>query len=393
MGEENAARKRFTAAEMMDPDCIFPNRTEEIAILNRATEILKTAPMAHYYLGCLLYDKKQYEAAILHWEQAIREKEDLAPAYRNLSIAYYNKENNIQKAMQAMKTACSLDAEYPRIWLEYDQLQTRSNRPVKERLAVLEAHRKQAEERDDLFLRRITLLNCAGRYQEALDALLSRRFHPWEGGEGKVSAQYRFSLIRLATDDLKDGRPASALARLNASLQYPLNLGEGKLPNVPDNQAYYYMGLAHRALGDEKKSAACLVKAASGSCEPEPVLYYNDQPSDFIFYQGLAKQTLGRETEAYEAFSRLVAYGEQHLADKPEYDFFAVSLPEIEVYQENIAQRNRIYCNYLRALGEFGLGNPEKAENLLLGILKEQADHQGAIAHLAMIKIFNSLAQ
>ena len=47
--------------------------------------------MAHYYLGNLLYDKKQYESAIAHWEKAVEQKDGLALAHRNLAIACYNK--------------------------------------------------------------------------------------------------------------------------------------------------------------------------------------------------------------------------------------------------------------------------------------------------------------
>ncbi|MCC8152007.1 MAG: DUF5107 domain-containing protein [Lachnospiraceae bacterium] len=386
MGRKRSAAECYERAEAMRPDCIFPNRVEEIAILNSAVSALGTAPMAHYYLGNLLYDKKQYAAAVEHWETAVAEKQDLAVAHRNLSIAYYNKENNTEKALRAMEKACELDVGYPRLWLEYDQLLARANRPVGERLAVMEMHREQVVQRDDLFLRWATLLNCEGEYETALERLSFRQFHPWEGGEGKVSSQYRYALIQLAADDIDHSRYREALERLEASMQYPANLGEGKLPNVPDNQAHYYMGLAYHKLGDEEKSAEYLARAAAGPPEPEPVLYYNDQPSDYIFYQGLAKRALGREAEAQEAFSRLVTYGEKHLMDEVEYDFFAVSLPEIEVYQEDIALRNRLYCNYLRALGEFGLGNREKAEKLLCRILEEQADYQGAIAHLKVFR-------
>ena len=44
--------------------------------------------------------------------------------------------------------------------------------------------------------------------------------------------------------------------------------------------------------------------------------------------------------------------------------------------------RNTQYCNYLRALGDLGLGEKEEAKELFNGILNLQKDHQGAISHL-----------
>lgn len=119
--------------------------------------------------------------------------------------------------------------------------------------------------------------------------------------------------------------------------------------------------------------------ATTGPQEPGSVLYYNDQPSDFIYYQGLANQALGREAAAKKAFHQLISYGERHIFDEVSYDFFAVSLPEIEVYQDDIALRNTQYCNYLRALGALGLGKAKKAEELFQTVLAKQNDYQGAI--------------
>ena len=134
-------------------------------------------------------------------------------------------------------------------------------------------------------------------------------------------------------------------------------------------------------LDDTKKAAAFFALAASGAQDPERVLYYNDQPSDFIFYQGLANMELGREAAAKKAYHQLKIFGETHLFDKISYDFFAVSLPEIEVFQDNLTFRNIQYCNYLRALGAIGLGEKEQALELLAEILEKQSDHQGALAH------------
>ena len=384
LGNDAAAADCFASGEHACPDCCFPNRVEEIAVLKAAIDKLPQAPMAHYYLGCLYYDKKQYCLATEHWEAAVKENNSIAMVFRNLSIAYYNKQQDGEKALTAMEKACQLDSTYPRYLLEYDQLAARLNLPVSDRLARMEAQHDLLKERDDLYLRYITLLNNTGRYQEAYDALMSHHFHPWEGGEGKVSAQYRYALIHLAKNQLAAGNPETALQLLNSALTYPKNLGEGKLPNVPDNQIHYFMGMAFRQTGESAKAEEYFRLAASGPQEPSSVLYYNDQPSDFIYYQGLAARALGNDAAARKAFHKLISFGEQHLFDEVEYDFFAVSLPEIEVYQEDIRLRNVQYCNYLRALGSLGLGKNEKAEELFAGILEKQGDYQGALEHRTM---------
>lgn len=378
-GQAEEALQAYRAAENDPADCCFPNRIEEIRILEDAIRSLGSAPMAHYYLGNLLYDKKQYAEAITHWEITTLQKPELAAAYRNLSIAYYNKQNDAEKAMSVLEKACELDPMYPRLWLEYDQLAARLGRSNEERLSVMESHPEVTKERDDLYLRYIALMNCTGRYEEAYKALMSRQFHPWEGGEGKVSTQYRYALIHMAIQKLEEGQPEAALPLLEKTLTYPDNLGEGKLFNVPDNQAHYYMGLSYRMLGNTMKAKACFELATSGSQEPGSVLYYNDQPSDYIYYQGLAHQALGQEDQARKSYHQLIRYGEKHLFDTVSYDFFAVSLPEIEVFQDDIALRNEQYCRYLRALGHLGLGQTAEARVLLMEILAKQPDYQGAL--------------
>ena len=111
--------------------------------------------------------------------------------YRNLAIAYYNKEKDPAKALDVMKKALELDPSYPRFLQEYDQLLAKNNVSVKDRLSVLEQYPHLLEERDVLYLEYITLLNKTGQYDKALTCLKGHIFHPWEGGEGKVSGQYR----------------------------------------------------------------------------------------------------------------------------------------------------------------------------------------------------------
>ena len=170
-----------------------------------------------------------------------------------------------------------------------------------------------------------------------------------------MADEYKAALFALADRALAEGRPEDAAAFAERTLSYPENLGEGKLDNVPDNRAWYVMGCAARQKGDEARARECFEKAASGSQVPEPVRYYNDQPSDYIYYQGLAWAALGEPEKAKKSFHQLIIFGEQHLFDRVGYDFFAVSMPELEVYQDDIQQRSDDYCRRLIDLGRRGL--------------------------------------
>ena len=354
LGRTGAARADAEKAESLSADLCFPNKLEEKLILEYAVSLLPAAPKAHYFLGELLYDKKQYAAAICHWQAAVREMPDLAPAHRNLSIACYN-HGDKRLAAGEIASACRLEPGNSRFLLEQEQLFKRLERPVKERLALLEEHKEIIPDRYALMLAYVSLLNQDGQHEKALDLLTHYAFHVWEGGEGKVADEYKTALFALAEKALSDGRPEEAIAYAERTLTYPVNLGEGKLENVPDNRAWYVMGCAYKAMNDGSRAKECFEKATIGSQAPEPVRYYNDQPSDYIFYQGLAFAALGDIEKARKSFHQLIIFGERHIFDRVGYDFFAVSMPELEVFQDDIQKRSDDYCRRMTALGHRGL--------------------------------------
>ena len=206
------------------------------------------------------------------------------------------------------------------------QLLRRLGCPVDQRLALLQAHPSLLEDRYALMLAYVSLLNQSGQYEKALSLLMTYTFHVWEGGEGKVADEYKTALFALAERALAEGKAEEAIRYAERTLTYPDNLGEGKLDNVPDNRAYYLMGCGCRQLGDAARAEEYFRLAASGSPMPEPVRYYNDQPSDYIYWQGLAFHALGNDEMAKKSFHQLIAFGERHIFDVVGYDFFASSI-------------------------------------------------------------------
>ncbi|HJW15491.1 MAG TPA: hypothetical protein VJ499_00130, partial [Flavisolibacter sp.] len=239
---------------------------------------------------------------------------------------------------------------------------------------------------------KITLMNILGHYKEAKSLISNFKFHPWEGGEGKVVSQYLICQLELAKQAIIDNSPEEALLYLSEAEKYPSNLGEGKLPGTQENDIHYLQGLAYLQLNENKKAQLLFEKATHGNTEPYQAIFYNDPQPDKIFYQGLAWLQLGESSKAFKIFERLIQFGEQHIEDNVSIDYFAVSLPDLLVFDIDLNQRNRIHCLYLMALGHLGLRkeSSNRLEQYFNDILQLDCNHQGAIVHKKMIFFLNN---
>ncbi|MDR3217475.1 MAG: DUF5107 domain-containing protein, partial [Dysgonamonadaceae bacterium] len=350
------------AASQLSPDRCFPNRIEEVIVLKDVLEKNPLDAKAPYYLGNFWYAARQYEEAIDCWEKSAKSDPAFPTVLRNLALAYYNKRNDKVRAQQLLEEAFALDPTDARIFMELDQLYKKLGRSHEQRLALLETHLPLVEQRDDLSIERITLYNQSGEYEKAKHLIERRKFHPWEGGEGKVTGQYVLCCVELAKQAINRKDYARALQLLKDTDVYPHNLGEGKLENAEENDIYYYKGIAYRGLGDETNADAWFEKATRGSSEVQLAFFYNDQPPDKIFYQGLAWRALGEEDKARNRFNQLIKYGEQQMFNTCKIDYFAVSLPDLAIWDDDLNIRNQIHCHYVMGLGYLGFGDKEKAQ-------------------------------
>ena len=375
-GKKDEALAYYQKAEQMCPDYCFPNKLEEVLMLQDAMTLNPTGSKAPYYLGNFHYAVRCYDDAVTCWETSVALDDRFPTVLRNLSLAYYNKQHNPQKALAALEKAYNLDTTDARILMELDQLYKKLRYPHRQRLDFLEAHANEVEQRDDLCIERITLYNQLGEYQKAYDLINSRKFHPWEGGEGKVTSQYVFCRVELAKQALAEKRYADAVRLLKETEKYPDNLGEGKLSMAEENDIHYWLGCAYEGLGDMEQAKAYFERATKGSAEPAIAFFYNDQQPDKIFYQGLAWRKLGEEDKARSRFNRLIKHGEKHLFDKVKIDYFAVSLPDLLIWDDDLNVRNLIHCNLVMGLGYLGLGDKEQARKFLSEVIRLDINHQ-----------------
>lgn len=384
-GQGEKSKKFLALAAAANSDYCFPHRLEDLLALRSCLKKNPRDSRGWYYLGNLLYDKRRYEEAIDAWERCRTLDQTFSTARRNLALAYYNKRGDAKAARVELEAAFQLNRNDARVLMELDQLYQKIGMPPKERLAFLEENRPCVLMRDDLYVEYVKLLNLLGRPGEALCRIEERHFHPWEGGEGKVILQYIAALIGLAKRALRDGKYEDAAALLWRATMYPENLGEGKLAGAKENNIYYWLGVVYQRMGNSERARSCFEQAAQGDDEPAGMMYYNDQPPEMVFYKGLAIKALGREKDARRCFEKLIAYGQAHEDEEVKIDYFAVSLPDLMVFDEDLNIRNRLHCRFMSALGLLGKGEQRRAAELLERVMRENPNHLGAFIHREMI--------
>lgn len=381
------AESAYDQASKYPSDYCFPNRPEAVLALKDAMHMNKKDAKAPYYLGCLYYDKRQYDVAMEVWRESAEIDPKFPTVWRNLALGLFNKEQKGEEAVKCMEKAFLLDTTDARILMEQDQLYKRLGYDHAMRLKHLQQYPELIAKRDDLLLEEITLLNQTGQYEEAMKKLDAHQFHPWEGGEGKVSGQYQLSRLELAKKALFQHDYDTAISLLEECLVYPHHLGEGKLYGAQENDFYYFLGCAYAAKGMADKANQCWEEATKGPQEPAAAMYYNDAKPDKIFYQGLALLKLGRVDEAHGRFYKLINYGKNHLFEDVVMDYFAVSLPDLQIWEGDLNLSNQIHCKYMLALGFYGLGDKKHAERYLKEASRLDKNHLGILSFKSLIEL------
>jgi tetratricopeptide (TPR) repeat protein len=362
LGRGQESSEYAKRAEAASPRYCFPARLEEMIVLEAAIAGDPADAKANYYLGNLYYDKRRYDDAIRCWRRSVELDRGFSIPWRNLGIAEFNVLGDARAAEQMYERAFAANQADARVLYEWDQLKKRTGLAAPEdRLRFLEEHGALVEQRDDLTIEFITLLNRTGQWRKALEMLSRRRFSPWEGGEGLVSAQYVNAHRALGRAALTSGAAGEALRHFEAARHYPENLGEGKHLLTLERDLDYLSGLAAQRLGEDGVARAYWAAAAA------PLPYVGTSS----YFQALALRALGEEQQTKAVLLDLLKAADAKMKQEPKVDYFATSLPNMLLFHDDLKKRNRTESLLLSALASDGLGDGAKAAELLRQVRAE----------------------
>lgn len=360
LGEADNGRDYYQRAAQSPADYCFPARLEELEVL---THVCATNPhdaRAPYYLGNLLFDKKQYEPAIENWEAATQLDPHFSIAWRNLGLAYFNVRKDAIKARECYEQALKVNPQDHRVLYEMAILLKRMGADPAEILSLFETRLNLVKERDHLYLDWATLYNDLKQPQKALELLSARRFYPWEGLEGLIADQYALAHLRLGQQALAGGNPQKALEHFQAGWHFPPTLGGGRWSAVSDLPCQYYEGVALAQLGQSETAEAAFERVLAAD---ESEWSLNFLPS-LIYFKALALQRLGKTAEAQQKLEGFLAALGAEL-DNPEVAEPINSQP----FHVDAQKLKQVHLTYLLGLAHHGLGHAAEAQQAFEAVL------------------------
>jgi tetratricopeptide (TPR) repeat protein len=179
---------------------------------------------------------------------------------------------------------------------------------------------------------------------------------------------------------LANGKAVLALEHFTAASQPPANLGEEFHYLQSRADVNFWRGEALNQLGRHQESAKAYNASAD---EVQDFQQMAVKPfSSFTYYRGLSLLALGRTSEADDLFTALGERGRELQQLPGEIDYFATSLPNMLVFEEDQTLRNQIEGKFLEGLALLHLEGPTAARDRFQQVLELDPSHYGATDQL-----------
>ena len=166
--------------------------------------------------------------------------------------------------------------------------------------------------------------------------------------------QFTAAHLSLGRQALNAGDPESALRHFTGAMATPESLGEAYHLLQATADVNYWIGKAMNALGrmEEARNHFGLSASEAGDFSESAVTAH----SPLSYFRGLSLRELGRDEEAATLFRSLLRFAKNKLKEPAKVDYFATSLPDLLVFDEDPQSRRDAENHLLLALAHHGLG-------------------------------------
>ena len=328
----------------------YPVRYEEQKILEDV--ISKTeSENAKMLLGCLLYNKLDYNKAAELWEEC-----DAYIGRRNLAVAYFSHLKRGEEALSIMKSLVNERKTDEELLYETVCLMDKMGVTPQEKIELITSHKVT---RDDVLTELSKAYNQAFMPDKAIETLMSHDFVPCEGGEHAIADQYMFAYLVKGKTELDSGNFTKAIEYFREGQILPQSLGAGIWNHCKLIPLKFYEAICLEKIGEKTKADEIFRYIATVQIEYFSNMHLKELP----YFQAYSFNHLGEEikgqhliTKYFREWSRIV--------DIKDNGYFGTTPFFIPFVDEPTKLRKAQYL-YLTGLCTDYMGNTEKAKESL----------------------------
>ncbi|MGH9586446.1 MAG: DUF5107 domain-containing protein [Acidobacteriaceae bacterium] len=295
-GNASEAERYARTAAASRSVAVFPNRLEDYSILLDALRSHPEDAQAKYEMGNFLFAHSRYKKAASLWREASSSGFNNSVLLRNLGVYDWRVQHDLPKAAEDYTRAIQISPHEYRLYPDLDEIYEQQDN-ASARAELFRNAPSDVLAQDTVQARRIVFLMEQAKYNDALAALASRTFTPWEGGMA-MHSMFVFANLQSGKRKLADHQPAQAEKYFRAAMLYPENLGTGEPSNPDTAEQLYWLGNALEAQGradDAKTAWKQATGRQGGRCRLFPALALQK-----IGDNSTAKMLLGQCIEAAE---------------------------------------------------------------------------------------------
>lgn len=339
----------------------MPNTLFERLLLESYLEIEYSCEL-EYLLSILLIDKNQKDAAYVKLNNCYKKGFKNSIFLRVLGQLEFNLNKCGDKALSYYEEAIEYNKEDSRLVYEYDQLKKILNVDPIARLDYLNENLKHIEYRDDLKVEYSWLLCQLGEYEECLDYMVSTKFHPFEGGEGKVIEIYKTAKLAIVKQLIANQQYSEGLKILLTINDIPECLGEDIIWGSPNADIEYFKGVCYLGLGEQENAHSCFKSCIEEKVITSSELSYKPEKLQMNYYQALANEKVGNIAQKNVVIKDLEKLSLDKLNVDVEVDYFAISVPEFSIFDVDANDINKAHSYFLLALCAKAKGDNKQEE-------------------------------
>lgn len=389
LDDAGSAAEHRRRARAGDRTWNFAARLDDVDALEAALAADPNDPTAAALLGHWCYAHGRTNEAVTHWRHSVTHDPSDPVVWRNLGLAAFNSAHDAEAATAAYERALALVPTDAKLIFEHDQLLKRIGAATALRLSRLEQRPELIGQRDDLSVEYAHLLVNARRQVDALAVLTRRRFQPWEGGEGQVLQAWERTQLALAREAATVD-PAVAVTHARAAIDIPETLGEARHPLANPARLMLALGDALSTAGSPSEAAAAWrasAEAVGDFAAMAPQAY-----SENTYFSVLAARRLGDTAAADQLVTGLAGYTDQLARTPASIDYFATSLPQLLLFDDDPRERHDLEVELLQAQLALLGSDEQAAQQHLDAVLLADPSHELALDLLTTLQPTRSLS-